>query len=105
MHTETSILSIPVSVEGGELYILAAWAKGIELGNGGVGLICNSPTQLQVPAFDGMGGYYPTPDWTLFATVVTTPNDSSQCQLYLQNYRTTGEVLFDGILWVRIPRR
>jgi hypothetical protein len=98
-HTCTSLASIEIPIDPNAIYLQAGWIKS-EGGNGylgrcWIGKIKGGPYSYLA------AGVKPT-SWTHYAGIAKPLEGASGCRLWLINYKSTGKVYFDDILFIEV---
>jgi len=93
-----SSFSRPLSPDA--TYLHAAWVRSTG-GHGYVGRVWEG-TQ-QTPPYDYVVAGYAQDNWTHVRQIVRPPMDAHTLRLWLLNYDSIGAVLFDGVVFIRLP--
>jgi tetratricopeptide (TPR) repeat protein len=81
-------------------YLHAGWVRS-RGGNGFFGRYWHGTTRAE--PYDYILGAYATDEWIHVSQVVQPPRDAKQMSQWLLNFRSLGDVFFDGSVWIRLP--
>ena len=99
-HQSTSLASIEISIEPNVIYLQAGWIKS-EGGNGYLGRRWLGKIK-EKPPYNYVVGGVRAESWTHYAGIAKPLEGATSCRLWLLNYKSTGKVYFDDILFVEL---
>lgn len=98
--SSSGLASSLVEVEPGQSYLLAGWVRS-ENGNGYLGWRLERVTPPE-DSLNYVAKAIRQGEWTYFAGVLHAPANVDHVRVLLLNFRSTGEVLFDNVLFTEL---
>jgi hypothetical protein len=97
----TSFASGYVSVDRDRLYLQTGWIRS-EGGNGYWGRRWGGDIAEGVRSYDYVAVGVSSENWTHYAAVTQPLKGANRCQVWLLNFRSTGRVYFDDVVFTEI---
>jgi hypothetical protein len=99
-YTCTSLASIEIPIDPNAIYLQAGWIKS-EGGNGYLGRRWMGKIE-EKPPYNYVVGGVRAESWTHYAGIAKPLEGASSCRLWLLNYKSSGKVYFDDILFIKL---
>ena len=99
-YQSTSFASIEIPIKPGAIYLQAGWIKS-EGGKGYLGRRWMGKIE-EKPPYNYVVRGVKAESWTHYAGIARPPEGATSCHLWLLNYKSTGKVYFDDILFVEL---
>ncbi len=102
--TATSFVSNDFTVKSDNIYLQAGWIKSEEgsfrMGRQWTGNL----KKTGIPSFSYMASPITTEPWTHYAEIIKPAEGANETQIWLRNYKATGKVYFDNVLFISIGK-
>jgi hypothetical protein len=101
VYSSTSLASVEIPVDPGQLYLQAGWIKS-QGGNGYIGRRWSGDLEEGEPTYSYVAAGVRGDSWRHYSGVAQPPAGTTHAQVWLLNFKAPGQVFFDDSVFVEV---